>query len=110
VPLGGGNPAVLDQAPFSYGRIPQRLRVDLAASGEVVTQTLRGAGAMPNGAGGFVTGPQSLTQFYVPLRFNIGVGRGVNTQGAITGSVTEATGFEPKRPTSQAKKRSRRGG
>lgn len=80
----------------SLGGYPERL--SRAASGEVMAQMRRGVGPMGNGAGGFVTGPRSITQWYLPARIKIGAGRGANTPGAVAGSGTMARSFREKNP------------
>lgn len=88
--------------PLGAGRIPDPYPVGVAISAEGSRQRLAGVDQLYGGAGDFKTGPRSLTQEYVPVRFHIGPGRGANTSGAIAGSAgLSAQEYEPKAPSSQ---------
>lgn len=80
----------------SLGGYPERL--SRAASGEVMAQMQRGVGPSANGAANFITGPKSITQWYLPSRVKIGAGRGANTAGAVAGTGTIARTFREKNP------------
>lgn len=78
------------------------LRLSLAASSELRSQMLSDVTMMPDGAGGFTTGPNSPTQFYVPRVLRIGLGRGVNTAGAVRSSgQISGEPFRAKAPTAR---------
>lgn len=111
MPLGGANPSAPTPVPLSYGRIPARVDVGLAMTGESARQRLAGVGMTPDGGVPFVTSMRSIAQDYVPVRFSITPGRGVNTRGAIQGAVNlSSEDYAGKRPTSQLKRRSKRRG
>jgi hypothetical protein len=97
--------------PLGRARIVDPYPVGVAMSREQSQQRLQGVDQLYNGAENFRTGPRAVEQMYAPLRFHIGPGRGANTPGGISGSVTTAGNeYEPKRETMmKGRRRARRG-
>jgi len=92
------------------GRIRDRVQYGLAMTTEQGAQRRRGSEQMPDGGGGFTTGPRSPTQQYSPRVLRIGAGRGANTKGSLSGSgQVSGQPFKPKAQSVKQPSRTVRG-
>lgn len=92
------------------GRIRDPINLQAAMSSEQAAQRRASVSQMPNGAANFLTGPKSPTQQYQRDRFEIGPGRGANTEGSLrSAQQVSRQGFDAKSESVRAPSRTVRG-